>query len=96
MDNERVDYKAAKADGRVTNNHRKACDICTHETADNKDANCAYHKIYSIKRDYTFLIFLHNFRKHSVYYFLINHNHEHSSFDRSKFCKKIRSIFCEI
>ena len=40
MDTERVDYKAAKADGRVTNNHRKACDICTHETADNKDANC--------------------------------------------------------
>lgn len=36
---ERVDYRAAKADGYVINNHRKACDICTHETADNRDAN---------------------------------------------------------
>lgn len=35
---ERVDYRAAKADSRAMNNHRKACDIYTHETA-NKDAN---------------------------------------------------------
>jgi hypothetical protein len=27
-DNERVDYRTAKADGRAINNHRKACDIC--------------------------------------------------------------------
>lgn len=38
-DNERIDYRAAKADSRVINNHRKACDICIHETANNKDAN---------------------------------------------------------
>lgn len=38
-DNERVDYRAAKADSRVINNHRKACDISMHETANNKDAN---------------------------------------------------------
>jgi len=47
-DNERVDYRAPKADGRVINNHRKACDICTHETANNKDA-IGYHKIYLIR-----------------------------------------------
>lgn len=91
MDNERVDYKAAKADGRVTNNHRKACDICMHETADNKASANRTRLSQNLldKKDYTSLIFLHNFRKRNlVYFFLINHNHEHSSFNRSKFCKK--------
>lgn len=32
-DNERVDYKG-KTDGHTINNHRKACDICTHKIAD--------------------------------------------------------------
>ena len=42
----------------------------------------AYHKIYSIKRDYIFLMFLHNFCKRNLVYFvLINYNHEHSLFD---------------
>jgi len=36
---ERVEYRAAKADGHVINNHRKACDIYMHETANNKDTN---------------------------------------------------------
>lgn len=35
---ERIDYRAAKADGHIINNH-KACDICTHEIAYNKDVN---------------------------------------------------------
>lgn len=35
---EKVDYRAAKADGCVINNH-KACDICTHKITENKDVN---------------------------------------------------------
>lgn len=44
---ERVDYGTAKADGYVINNHRKACEICTHETTDK--TQISYHKIYSIR-----------------------------------------------
>jgi len=79
---ERVDYRAAKADGRVINNHRKACDICTHETANNKDANrnrLSQNLLDKGDCRVTILIYnLNNFHKRNPIYFFFNYNHEHA------------------